>query len=453
MLPMTMTGKRVPLKKAARHYLDGKSEREISRLLGWQAQKVGKKGGARPLRASNRWQKWEIELLGEHPDKEVARLTGRGVFAVNHQRRQMRIMLRNGPIKRWRAWDRALLGKIPDADLARRTGRSIQAISLMRYDLGIKRFGGVFRPRWSRSDLKLLGALPDAEVARRTGRTRDAVIAMRHIHHIPRVGPPARGPEWTPERIALLGTMSDPELARQLHCSIKAVLGARHIRGVSPYYSHSPRTSWSPRQIALLGTLPDSAVAKRLNRSRESVKSHRRLKGIPAFRRLHHWTKAQDEVLLRLPPTEAARELNQDLQAVCSRLKQLRTGFPVDASPRPWSAEEIALLGTLHDGALARQLGRTLYSVAAKRRALRIPPALTPRQQKPTRIWRNRRGKLVRVAVRPWTPQEDRLLGTLRDRALAVKLGRTLAGVKTRRKSLGIPSPRSKARSTRGPKD
>ncbi len=39
---------------------------------------------------------------------------------------------------------------------------------------------------------------------------------------------------------------------------------------------------------------------------------------------------------------------------------------------------------------------------------------------------------------RPWTPREDRLLGTLSDRRLAKKLGRTVKSVEQRRSRLGI---------------
>lgn len=44
-------------------------------------------------------------------------------------------------------------------------------------------------------------------------------------------------------------------------------------------------------------------------------------------------------------------------------------------------------------------------------------------------------------SVRPdWTPNEDALLGTDRDRAVAQKVGRTIAAVRQRRQALGIPA-------------
>jgi hypothetical protein len=46
---------------------------------------------------------------------------------------------------------------------------------------------------------------------------------------------------------------------------------------------------------------------------------------------------------------------------------------PVRWAEDGWKPEEIALLGTLPDEVLARQLGRSLNSVSLKRRRLKIP--------------------------------------------------------------------------------
>ena len=40
----------------------------------------------------------------------------------------------------------------------------------------------------------------------------------------------------------------------------------------------------------------------------------------------------------------------------------------------------------------------------------------------------------------PWTPGKNKLLGTMPDRKLAARLGRSLDSVKSRRKSRRIPS-------------
>lgn len=49
-----------------------------------------------------------------------------------------------------------------------------------------------------------------------------------------------------------------------------------------------------------------------------------------------------------------------------------KRGLANQESPA-WTVEEIALLGTAPDPALARQLGRTAHAVAVKRFKLKIP--------------------------------------------------------------------------------
>src|SRR5213593_1832649 len=76
-----------PLATAARQYAASKSTRELARVLGRQARKRVRGRTGRRLRASDRWQKWEVELLSTEPDSGVALQIGRSVRAVYHKRR------------------------------------------------------------------------------------------------------------------------------------------------------------------------------------------------------------------------------------------------------------------------------------------------------------------------------------------------------------------------------
>jgi hypothetical protein len=54
---------------------------------------------------------------------------------------------------------------------------------------------------------------------------------------------------------------------------------------------------------------------------------------------------------------------------------------------------------------------------------------------------RRRLGRAVRFAhPRPWTPQEEALLGTASDTEIAARLGRKIEVVCMRRQKLGIPN-------------
>jgi hypothetical protein len=131
---------------------------------------------------------------------------------------------------------------------------------------------------------------------------------------------------------------------------------------------------------------------------------------------------------------------------------------------------EEELLGTMSDRKLARQLNRTVDSVAARRRARRIPifhskihkwtpdddKLLTERpdaqvamllglsrlavQRRRLRLGIFRAGRDY-VRLRPWQPEEDALLGTASDMELARRLGRRISAVRQRRIQLGLQTP------------
>src|SRR6266481_1918553 len=80
---------------------------------------------------------------------------------------------------------------------------------------------------------------------------------------------------------------------------------------------------------------------------------------------------------------------------------------------KPWTKEELALLGKLPDAEVAELTGRTFGTVWQKRRALGIAqPALR---------------------FRKWTPAEDKLVGTGPDAEIALRLGRTESAINSRR--------------------
>ncbi|CAM2185927.1 conserved hypothetical protein [Paraburkholderia sacchari] len=90
---------------------------------------------------------------------------------------------------------------------------------------------------------------------------------------------------------------------------------------------------------------------------------------------------------------------------------------------RTWTAQEIALLGTLSDAQVAERIGGISFStVQKKRQELGIPPAAP--------------------AHLPWSPEHLALLGILDDAELARLTGRSTRAVNQKRNKLGIPSAR-----------
>jgi hypothetical protein len=90
---------------------------------------------------------------------------------------------------------------------------------------------------------------------------------------------------------------------------------------------------------------------------------------------------------------------------------------------REWTPEQLALLGTDHDEAIAKKFGRTRSAVTSKRVQRKIPaysgwPGGGPE----------------------WKPEELALLGTDTDAAVAKKLDRTRSAVSQKRAALKVPA-------------
>src|SRR6516225_5571277 len=91
-------------------------------------------------------------------------------------------------------------------------------------------------------------------------------------------------------------------------------------------------------------------------------------------------------------------------------------------NPLPWSDDELALLGTMSDHALAARLSRTVNAV----RIMRLKRGVAPHPDQ--RTWRDAPG-----AGRPWTEADDAAVMRLDPAAAAERLGRTLTAVYNRR--------------------
>jgi DNA-binding CsgD family transcriptional regulator len=170
--------------------------------------------------------------------------------------------------------------------------------------------------------------------------------------------------------------------------------------------------------------MSDERLARRLKRSIETVRTRRAHKGIPVFHPKKHWWTAEDDKLLGLrPDAQVAMLLGIDVSTVRHRRNQLRISLPARLKkvtpPKPWSAEEIALLSKASDAQVARRLGRSVTSVKTKRLRLGIPSSR-----------------------HPWAPEQDALLGKFPDQTLARRMGCTVKAVQARRERLGIPAPR-----------
>jgi len=321
-----------------------------------------------------------------------------------------------------------------DEEVAEQTGHPLSGVVQRRHHKGIAL--AVRQKRlWTAAEERLLGTAPDVEIAARLKRTLKGVAARRCRLKRARVGPPI---VWSPEEEALLGTMSDAKLARKLGRSKSAVRFRRRRLGIRIF---APlMRAWTPEDDKLLGSRPDAEVAQLLGRSLGAVWHRRIAQGIrPCARQRrqaragqargarHHrqgghyglYTEAEERLLGKMPDAELAQRLGRTPFSIQAR--RIALGIAkYDAKLHQWTAAENALLGKMTDGEVAKRLGLTQSAVAHRRRRLRLP---------------------VRFAHRkPWTPEEDALLGTASDTEIALRLGRHCSTVCIRRQKLGIPN-------------
>ena len=155
----------------------------------------------------------------------------------------------------------------------------------------------------------------------------------------------------------------------------------------------------------------------------------------PKSPKSHNWTPKQLALLGKISDGAIARQLGLTTGTVYQKRNLL--GIP-SSRPRnviPWTQKQIALLGKFPDSEVARRLNTQYKIVLNKRLALGIQ--CFARQSK---LWHH------------WTDRELSLLGTDIDRNIAQRIGAPTMTVTTKRRKLGIPSFLNRQSTNRPPK-
>lgn len=200
--------------------------------------------------------------------------------------------------------------------------------------------------------------------------------------NVRRVPEPPNKFRWPKRLIRLLGKVPDRVLAERAGLHFGTVQHERRRRGIPPYRPQRPDIEWTDEMVALLGTDTDPNVAAELGIPKSSVRYKRTKLGIP-------------------PYTEPSSNRTSDAEAF-------------------WTQRRRALLGTAHDGEIARRLGVTRPFVLYWRSKFLIPP-FEPRP-----------------AVVRWTPEMLRWLGRVPDPEVAERFGIGVNAVILERKRRGI---------------
>ncbi|MHB1035584.1 MAG: hypothetical protein ACYC0Y_13150 [Pirellulales bacterium] len=129
------------------------------------------------------------------------------------------------------------------------------------------------------------------------------------------------------------------------------------------------------------------------------------------------WTTEELRLLGTDTDRAVAAKIGRTPKAIGAKRHKLGMTEPQSS---PWTQKELRLVGTDTDRAVAAKIGRTAKAVTHKRDELGIPPVGGA------------------IPYRDWTEEELRLLGTAPDKVVATKIGRTLNAVKLKRTRLGI---------------
>lgn len=189
--------------------------------------------------------------------------------------------------------------------------------------------------------------------------------------------------------------------------------------------SHN-RFQWPPALAHLFGRVPDQVLADRAGVSiATAVAARRRLKIAPyAPRRAPiEWTKDQIALLGTASDRAVAAELELDHRSVYRKRTML--GIPPfgpskEVEGHRWSLAELALLGKRSDRHVARAVGVSHAAVAYKRDALGIAPFAPP----PKRV--------------KWPRKLEAKLGRVTDALLVRRLKVDKNTVRRKREALGI---------------
>jgi hypothetical protein len=175
--------------------------------------------------------------------------------------------------------------------------------------------------------------------------------------------------------------------------------------------------------------------------------------GLPARRK---WTEEE----LALIGTDSDKAVAQALGMPLNVVKQKRDKLGISLLAQRWKEHEIALLGTAPDSELARTLGKPTSVIWRKREKLGIPafvlkpwaeaeiallgtesdPEVGRRLGRPAHVIQAKRERLgIPAFILRWTPAELALLGTDTDRNIAKLLNRTEVAVKVQRNKSRIP--------------
>lgn len=192
----------------------------------------------------------------------------------------------------------------------------------------------------------------------------------------------------------------------------------------------------NPTELAQLGTIPDYLLSEILKVPTPEIRAQRELRGIPRFvspgRAAHVWTPEDVELLGTMTDCAVAAKVGtSEFQVENERQRRKISATQTRMNHHVWLPEHDALLGVEFDSQIAIHLHVTTRTVRMRRQELGIP-----RQRG---SGSKTGGHVERSPDEIWTPEMLAKLGTISDSTLAAHLKIHSSEVRAKRDALGVP--------------
>ncbi len=238
-------------------------------------------------------------MLGKKPDLEIAELLGIARVTVQTERYKLGIKKYCSPEAIRIQHDEeliAVLGKIPDSECAKKFGYSNSRVAYLRKKLGIKSYRGPRKPRQPRDPNKphkkkeypeelinMLGKTPDDEIAKKFGYSKAGIALIRKKMGIPSLSDTKFPEEKREEMLSMLGKVPDSEIAERLGISLNVVARNRRKLKIAQAPYSPIKDADKDMILNLLGRVSDLKIAKKTGYSVYVIKKFREQNKIKPF--------------------------------------------------------------------------------------------------------------------------------------------------------------------------
>lgn len=355
-------------------------------------------------------------MLGQKPDGEIAELLGIARITVYNERCKLGIKKYCSPELIRIQHDEefiAVLGKIPDSECAKKFGYSYSKVAYIRKKLGIKAYRGPRKPR-------VVNQKP-----RKPYKPRDP-------------NKPRKKKEYPEELINMLGKASDDEIAKKFGYSGSGIALIRKKMGIPSFSNTKFPKEKREEMLSMLGKFPDSEIAEKFGISLEVVAWNRRKLKINLLR---SGIKKEDESMIlellgRISDLKIAKKTGYSVYTI-KKFREQHKINPFNKNILERFAPDqrkklISMLGKVHDRVIAEKFNITHETVRRIRKKMHVP-ALREEKSLQETIEGNEYMKS--------------LLGTMTDKDVANKTGKSIQVIGKARRKLNIPSFDTRGRS------